>query len=348
MAMTVMATTKKNMKTIQEEAQHNIELQTVILSAIADYKAQKASSTGSLTEMVANRRKRKTLPGGDGAADDGDNNPENLVADATLRLDRNKSHWSKWSLDLLKKLLWFCSPQRMTQKWLLQFKDKSRLLEVLEYAFDLKVMGETPDKPATLVKADLFIRMRALYIQLGRRMDSLVDSVEGGWFNWREIGVYRVEITEDPDPLKVKLRVYSRILRTYAALRPEVTQGDTTLSQALVVNNYSQSSAYLQTGTDTYLIQNLFPALGRSLRRRISAEAGVASDVAGVNAPAPLANAEGSSSVVGADAHEESGGEGAAEEDDDEAPTTPVTSGRSVRQRLAPPPGAVMADGPTS
>lgn len=303
MASTVMATVKKHMARITKAAEHNLELQTVLLSAIDDYNKD---GQGSLTEMVAQKKKRKSGSGlqalgerivASAARDD----PEDLVKDENETLDRNKSHWGKWSIKLLRNMLYYCSPKHMTQQWLEQFKDKAALLNVLEFAFDVRAMGEAPDKPATLNKAALFKRMRTLYLKLGSRMDSLVGYAEGGFINWKENGVYSVVITDDPDPLKVRVEVYSRFLNCTAVLKSDVTQGDLSLKTAQIVQNYSQSTAYLQTTTDTYLIQNLFPQLGRSLRRRVSDSIGVTSEVAsaaplgGAPLPQPAAPSGGSS-----------------------------------------------------
>ena len=66
----------------------------------------------------------------------------------------------------------------------------------------------------------------------------------------------------------------------------DVHQGDTGLGEAVLMRNSSQTEAYTMTKSDTYLIQNFFPKLGRTLRKRKTDEDQIASDICG-GTPAP-------------------------------------------------------------
>lgn len=124
----------------------------------------------------------------------------------------------------------------------------------------------------------------------------------------------------------------------------EVTNGDPNIQEVTIKQNFSLHSAFLQTATDTYNIAHFFLALGRSLRRRRSEEAGVISTVPGgmplsagcgalvddgarpvarrARAKTVVADAASSSGAAG-DADEPQADEGDAEEKD-ELPPSPT------------------------
>lgn len=211
-----------------------------------------------------------------------DNDPDALEPVAVIppdeKLDRNKARWDKWSGRLLAQLFLYMDPE--LQRFVKEVKDKTRLLEFLEHATDVRIFSDQPDRPSTLNKLDLYTRMKTTYEQSGRRARALQAHLDGGFVEWRKHGRYTLVVENLEEPTATRLRVQSKPLGAGTLVSAEVTQGDLTLSSAVVVKNFSQTSAYVQAKTDTYAIASLFPKLGRH-RRRVTEDTEVVSGVRG-------------------------------------------------------------------
>lgn len=279
---------KKNMKEIVDKASNNIELQAILLSTIASYEVSKAEGT-------LNKKKRGRPSAADAAARDAaglsTSHPaaavEVIIPPNTI-LDRNKSVWMKWSIKLLRELLYYADLVNLNMQWLQDFSDKKKLLEIVEFSWDIKChsQAEQPDKPATLNKLQLFNSMKVMYDKLGKRMAKVVDSSDSGHVDWKRHGHYQVTVGQTPEG-HPQLKVFSQPLDSSVLVPLAVTEGDAGLEQAVVKRNFSQIAAYIETPSDTYSIANFFPKLGRKLRRRLSDEGVAVVPHAGM---VPLAN----------------------------------------------------------
>lgn len=75
----------------------------------------------------------------------------------------------KWSVELLRSLIAYLDPERVTFASVLQVNNKDRLLELLEYATDLKVFHHKPDRASSLELGVLFPKLKDLYQKSGSR-----------------------------------------------------------------------------------------------------------------------------------------------------------------------------------
>mmetsp|Transcript_69082 Transcript_69082/g.178081 ORF Transcript_69082/g.178081 Transcript_69082/m.178081 type:complete len:373 (+) Transcript_69082:75-1193(+) len=273
MSNMIALTTRRNMAAINAAASSNIELQTLIMGAIAQY-ADATSKTGlGIQALTAKSKKAKD------AADPDDAMQE---LNPNWHYHRNMTQWKKWGTRKLSDLLYYCDPTHMNRIFLAQFKDKDRMYELLEYAWDLKILHDNPDRVPTLNVKQLCESFKATYTKLGSRVAALVESIDGGHIDWQKLGHYslKYEAPSEDKPDGV-MHVTSKTMGQTMLVNPEVYKGDTNLATAVARRNSSQTEAYIMTKTDTYLIQNFFPRLSRSLRKRKTEEDHIAAAISG-------------------------------------------------------------------
>jgi formylmethanofuran dehydrogenase subunit E len=275
MTAVLQATYKRNLNLIVTACQGNVELQTIVMNTIAQYQETRKKFGAASLADIKPLTKEKPRAGGD----------DDLDLDPTITYHRNMTQYRKWALKHLQDLLYYCDPQHMNRIWLNQFKDKDRLYELLEFAFDLKILVDRPDRAPTLNKLQLFQSFKSCYIKLGKRVAAIADQVEGGHIDWKKLGHY--SITYCPPSACNKdgiLTVESKTLGESVVVGADVHAGDTGLAAAVLKRNCSQTEAFIMTKSDTYLIQNFFPKLSRTLRRRKTAEDRIASEISGGHA----------------------------------------------------------------
>ena len=275
MTAVLQATYKRNLNHIVSACQGNVELQTIIMNTIAQYQeTKKKHGAASLAEIKAIPKEKPR------AADD-------LDLDPRIMYHRNMTQYRKWALRHLQDLMYYCDPKHMNRIWLNQFKDKDKLYELMEYAFDLKILVDRPDRAPTLNKLQLFRSFKSCYYKNGSRIAAIADQVEGGYIDWKKLGHYNlVYCKPSPGHPHGILTVDSSTLQQSCVVDREVHQGDTGLGEAVIMRNCSQTEAYIMTKSDTYLCQNFFPKLSRTLRKRKTDEDQIASDICG-GLPAP-------------------------------------------------------------
>lgn len=175
---------KSNIQRITEAAQSNMELQAILCETIDNYESAKESGDFQLHKKKKARAE--------------DTSQDKKLAELMGRtLNRNQAVFRKWSSDLLRAMIRFADPQRVSLSTLAKITSKDRLLELVEYLFDLKVFHHKPDRASTLDMKELLPRMKELYISCGQRMQGIEDHVSDGFLDWRLIGHYEVKVVED-------------------------------------------------------------------------------------------------------------------------------------------------------
>lgn len=273
MSNMISLTTRRNMLAINQACSSNIELQTLVMGAISQYESATRSSGLGIQAMNAQKLKNTKL---DARGDLGSEiNPN-------MNYHRNMTQWKKWGINRLMDIVYFIDPKVMNRIFLQQFTHKDKLFEILEFALDLKILTDNPDRVPTLNVKQLHESFQSCYRKLGSRMTDLVDKIHDGYIDWQKLGHYVLDFAEptlaNPDGV---LQVTSRTMGQTVLVNPEVYKGDKNLKDAMVRRSCSQTEAYIMTKTDAYLIQNFFPKLSRTLRKRKTDEDHIAAPVSG-------------------------------------------------------------------
>lgn len=140
---------------------------------------------------------------------------------------------------------------------------------LLQYGLDLLIWGDPPDRVGSTNKRALFHSLKSLYQQLGSRFSSLNFATFP--IDWQAAGHYSVNVTGDN-----VVQVRCKLLGEVQNIPAQVLGSDLGLFTN-IENNSSIKLAALVTTRDAYNLQNLFPRLCRSLRRRPSDELGATS-----------------------------------------------------------------------
>lgn len=263
-------TAKSNMAEITKACAGNVELQTVLLDQIKKY--QKAKTDGTLVTTSTPRKKKE------------DTEPESAKRLAAVEglqakiLNRNQMLYKKWSVDMLRAMVAYCDPT-LSWSWLLSFAQKERFLEMLEYAFGIDIFGGKPDRTASLDMSMLLPRLKRVYESNGSLLSPLPASCEGGFVDWSKHGHYSLEVVDSADGKA--LNITCRPLKKTVTVGQHITEGDATLDSAMLRRNFCLKAAFAATSSDTYNLSHFFPELGRSLRKRLSEEAGVTNPIPG-------------------------------------------------------------------
>lgn len=264
----ILETSKENMKVIAEKLANNLELQGIILRTISDYEKarQQATEAGTSVAEVVKRKRTTVTP----AVDD-DAPPE--VEDIVLR--RGQTVYKNWATKLCSQLLHYLDPQVMDLQTVRRIDDLSQYQHLLQYGCDLLIWGESPDKIGSTQKRVLFAGLKHLYQQLGSRFSDL--DFQALPLGWKVVGHFKVQVQDG------KVMVLCKRLNETIEIPPGVIHGDPGPYHD-VENNSSLKLATMVTRKDSYRLQNFFPRLSRSLKRRLSDELGV---IAGSSPGAP-------------------------------------------------------------
>jgi len=146
---------------------------------------------------------------------------------------------------------------------------RQQLREMVEYAFDIRICGETSDTTGNTSKLAVFQSLETVYIARGSRLKE-IDLT--GPIDWPSIGHYSIKkagIEQEP-----VTQVYSSPLDKLVVFPCELLDG-ISLSTADIEMNFSQWEASVQLAEGVFRLQNLFPAMGRMLRKKNSDEGAI-------------------------------------------------------------------------
>lgn len=254
----IQETSRENMKAIQAKVAHNLELQGIILKTISDYESaqEKAKAQGSSVVEVVKRKRMNSSAPADGAA------PE--IEDTVLR--RGQTVYKNWANKLCSQLLNYLDPEALDLQTLKRIDDLTQYQHLMQYGCDLLLGGDTPDKVGSPNKKLLFQGLKQVYQQLGSRFNSLNFEVLP--LDWQKCGHYMIQVNSG------KVMLQCKPLGETVEIGQNVLHGDPG-PYTVVENNSSLKLATLVTRKDSYKLQNFFPRLSRSLKRRLSDDLGV-------------------------------------------------------------------------
>ena len=274
-AKRLLSTNDSQQKLIREGVAGNLELQTIVLNVIQDYKAEQvaragavAGSSGTRCEQLVEKRKLagKKISANATMAPPAPRRPQAQLSDdpgvilnPETQLPKNCKKYAGWKPDLLLELFEYAEPSLFSaaQK---SVDGRKLTRQLFEYAFGLKA-GAIPeevskcDRPATLDKVRTFAALRALYIANGRLFRSL-ELTDGGvdWFKAGQ-GVYELQASSGggdtpsgaaaPAPGAAALFVFDRISRRKAPVDPTLVgvQGPGEFLKLKIRFDFSLSSA---------------------------------------------------------------------------------------------------------
>lgn len=146
--------------------------------------------------------------------------------------------------------------------------------ELLSFALDINCSGENPDRVAVENKEDLFPRLKAKYIAGGSRLVSLLGGLLDNNLDCAASGFYTTRVSSDPATAKVT--IINRITRTESEIPAAVVGNKAVLfGAALVMDNFSQASAYVEVDGEKVILGNYFQQDRRLLKRTASGASGI-------------------------------------------------------------------------
>lgn len=235
--------------------------------------------------MELNRKKRRT-------EEDDVTREAYLEISATDIMQKHLSNFRVWGSKLLRHAVFFIEPTLDLQSR--KHLQKFALQCYLEFSLDVRVTGDRTDTVASLNKLECFTSLRNLYTKLGRRLKGkdLTNDTD-----WCTEGHDSCATVGEGDEKSVTVR--NKTLGRSATLPQELYEDDPhDFSDASIQKNWSQFEACILIGGEEYHLQNLFPILGRKLRRRNSD----ANAVSGRVEEAPQVGTDAESSIPDLDA----------------------------------------------
>lgn len=240
----------------------------LLIEAIENYEEAKREGTFSIQQPKA--KKARTA----GTSDD------KMKEYLGRVLNQNQTVFRTWSAEMLRMLIFYADSKNMPLEVLNKITSKDKLLELVEYLWDVSIFSNRPDRVSCLQLNALLPKMRAAYETSGSRLEKINSHLREGFLDWRSIGHYQVTVVS-PVGRPKQFEVECHTLGKEVLVGADVTQGDDTLETLIVKQNFSLASAYLQTTSDSYNISAFFPQLARQLRRSLSEECSVTSAVPG-------------------------------------------------------------------
>lgn len=266
-------TNKEQLRQITTELEGKIEMQSMVLKYIQTLRDAKESADSQgqkFGDLLMSTRKRKR---GDNTTDQlaevgGKSATRPTIGDDKM-LPRNCASYKVWGVKLLRELLAYLAPGVMTLVFLNEC-DKQMLQELIEYSTDIRIAGGHSDTTGSLQKRMVFDSVAALYDKNGARLYELEDM--SPWdVDWHKVGHYQAIVKKSSDGAKV-LVVKSKPLEKEVEVPSDIWEG-INISKVTIASNYSQYNAYITLANkDQFKVQNLFPMLGRTLRRATSDE----------------------------------------------------------------------------
>lgn len=268
-------TNKEQLKQISQELEGKIEMQSMVLKYIQTLRDAKdtADKEGQkFGDMLMSARKRKR--GDDPEQGMGSSVPTvRPTIGEDKMLPRNCASYKVWGVKLLRESLAFMAPGFMTLVFLNEC-DKQLLQELVEFSTDIRVAGGHSDTTGSLQKKSVFESMAALCEKNDNRLS--IFATTNPWdVNWEKVGHYQIVTKKSSDGAKT-LIVRSKPLGKDVEVPAEICAG-LDVAKVTISANYSQYNAYITLANkDQFKVQNLFPTLGRTLRRATSDEGATA------------------------------------------------------------------------
>lgn len=249
-------------KRIQKAVYNNLELQMLVLSTIEKYEvSQKAAqANGTTVALMQQTPKAKK-----------DENLEDkpfVISEPLKEVGRGRMYYNKWpKKQYLQELLCFMEPS-FDMKTLAPLTDRMRLLELTEYALDIRCTdGEVQDKADhKMAKGFLFKKLALLYKSLGSRLAPLKMHFHEGYIKWGVLGHYELEVTSGSSE-QTQVALTCKSLEKRVVIEKEIFGGDPGPFE--LSHNYSMKDAYIVSPSEKYNCQNFFPALARKLKRQL-------------------------------------------------------------------------------
>lgn len=213
----------KQIKLITDRVANNLELQAFVLDTIEDYEKAGKSAKGrgmSLLETVApkTRKKLKTTHDID----------YTQVKDGDKPIGRQRSIYAKWSSKWFTELFLFCESD-LDAASLDALGHHGRFPQMFEYAFGLKVTGESNDKvgDVTQSKKTLFENLKDLYDTNGSKLGNFHQHIVNGVVDWNAGGIFQIVRASRTCPGKpFEVVVKSTFLGKIAVVSQEHLAGD--------------------------------------------------------------------------------------------------------------------------
>jgi hypothetical protein len=153
-----------NVEKIMDDITGNFELQGYVMACIAEYKQVKRAAqdqSKELGEIVEESlaKKRRT------SEYDPDTPPAGLI-------ERFMFIYSRWGPQHVKRLIDYCEPGLRDLESQL-FKNKQVMSQVLEYGWDLRIVGKVLDKVYCNKFDELYPSLNAAYLKKGQPLEEL-------------------------------------------------------------------------------------------------------------------------------------------------------------------------------
>lgn len=250
---------------IQTAVMNNLELQQLVLSTIEAYEnSQKIAKHSGSTVMDLTKKLKKSADA---------EGP--VLSDADKEVGKGRLVYKSWPKKWYQELL--CYIEEDLEPAGMNNMPKDRLAEICERVLELQFLGDTPDKASNpkMTKADLFDRLKAVYMANGRSLLEFNNEFSKGYVNWEHFGHYAIRIEESGSSwMEQKVHLTCKAVRKTIVMDPDSMPGDS--GPYKLVGNHSLANAMVQGAKDTYRCQNYFTALGRRLKRNLSETLGLA------------------------------------------------------------------------
>ena len=186
-----MKSAKLNMATIKKECEGNVELQSMVLSIIAEYKEESAhglqikTTFAEMVQETTKARKKKTLDESDGSDDEPAakvSRIDDLAGYAPLR--RGQLIFRDWSSKLCLLCIQHMEPGLSCHQ--LTNVKVDGLKQILESILDIRVFGSKPHSCADPVVVTLFKSLQKCYDRQGKLLQHIVIDHDSGMPDWSE------------------------------------------------------------------------------------------------------------------------------------------------------------------
>ena len=321
MVKCLMVANDKNLKDINTECSGNLELQTLVMATIEEYKqgvfmkktvaggAEPHAGPGLMTAELVRRRSAKgkrATPGADEAADAGAggaqpstdesfiNGPGFTIAADQKDFKNAQKLYKHWSVTVFLHLFRFCEPSVFTPaQRKIDSKNVCRIMFTRGVGLECGAVDESEsDKSTTTNYAECFEALRQLYICNGRIFRLLVIVNGTVSMNDPVLAMYDLRVVtgraraESPDGGEELQVVDTVSLKAVNVPSPYLSGRTSQEFLAMKIRfPFSRAKASLITGdAEEPLISDLFPREVRCLRRQFSNRLGATKKLA----PLPL------------------------------------------------------------
>lgn len=232
-------------------------MQMLVLSTIEHYEsAQKLAHARGTTVAALTKKKTKEPCVG---------NHTFVLTDGDKPVGKGRALYSQWPKKWLTELLVYSTDSDATA---FDKYDKNRLLEIVEFAFDVRCVGKDLDKVSNVkvTKKDQYSKLKIAYEKKGCRLENIENMSGDGYIKWEDFGCYKLTSGAGADGKGLTLKCMS--LNKSVAAGDDVLNGDE--GPFSLTNNFSLVSAAVKSPNDVYTCQNFFPQMSRMLKRSVS------------------------------------------------------------------------------